>query len=169
LWESRVTAEFQAQSEMEVELGVPVSPFMSNLHDHHVRWTNHLNFIDLVMMPLWKVVGDVLPPMQQCVTSLQHNRQLYQQRLHDSTHDDDRRPLTDGTTSSSPASIAVSVAVTPSATTPHSPTDLSPQNRRGGGGMSASQSGPSSPSIVYHALDEQEEEDEVKQDGGGHR
>lgn len=44
-WEARLTREFSAQAELEMELGLPVSSFMQNLHDPVVRFKNHLNFL----------------------------------------------------------------------------------------------------------------------------
>ena len=179
LWETRVTAEFIAQSELESERGIPVSTFMNGLHEHAVRYKNHLNFLDFVMQPLWSVVSDVLPPMQTCLDSLRSNRQSYQHRLTHNTPQraaeavaaataaEERRPLTNSVapSSSSPSStavsLAVSVAASPSAsppiTAPHSPLSVSPQRGLHGHSHDSAASSPSlpgSPSEAYHALPE---------------
>lgn len=135
LWEARVTAEFIAQSEMEVSLGVPVTPLMVGLQDHEKRYEKHLGFLHYVMQPLWDVVSDVLPPMQQCVESLQRNKEKYRVKLKQtvSERDEERRPINTSTlSSSSPSSSStstvVSVTVTPSATNAPTPATLSPRS-----------------------------------------
>ena len=139
LWETRVTAEFMAQNDMEQALGVPVTPLMIGLHDHQKRYEKHLSFLHYVMQPLWDVVSDVLPPMQQCVDSLNSNKDKYRLRLKEvvSEREEERQPINTSTLSSSaPSSVAssshtstvVSVTVTPSATTAPTPDTVSPRH-----------------------------------------
>ena len=182
LWETRVTAEFIAQSELEQELGIPVSTFMNGLHEHSVRYKNHLNFLDFVMQPLWSVVSDVLPPMHRCLDSLRSNRSHYEHRL---THNqrqagaEERRPLTNSVapSSSSPSSMAVSVAVSaaaspsasPPLTAPSSPPSLSPTHGHLGHNPDSAASSPylpGSPSEGYHALAEEEHSEAEGKDNG---
>ena len=169
LWEARVTAEFMAQNEMEQTLGVPVTPLMIGLHDHQKRYEKHLGFLHYVMQPLWDVVSDVLPPMQQCVESLNNNKEKYRQRLKEvvGERDEERQPLNSSTASSSgPSSVAssssssivVSVTVTPSATSTPTPDTVSP--RHSGVDTTSgtpTNSTPSTPPRVYHILRDDDE------------
>ena len=81
VWEDKVTSEFIAQALAEEELKLPVSEFMRGLTDTNIRFKNHLNFIDFVMSPLWTTVATALPPMKQCVVTLNHNRRVYAERI----------------------------------------------------------------------------------------
>ena len=195
LWESRVTAEFIAQSELEAQLGLPVSPFMRGLQEHNIRYKNHLNFLDLVMEPLWNVVADVLPALTPAVHSLSRNRSAYEHRLghpppaaqQQRAADDEQQPLqpnpvaasSSSATSTAPSSLPVSVVVTPSASSPQSPTGAGVQSPQASSPHSAhdlSSPSPSplsrSPNVQYHALMEdgeaqlplEEEEDGLLQD-----
>ena len=139
LWEARVTAEFIAQNEMETALGVTVTPLMMGLQDQQKRYEKHLGFLQFVMQPLWDVVGDVLPPMQQCVDSLNGNRERYKQRLKQlvSEREEERQPINPAAASSSapssvasstPASAVVSVTVTPSLSSAPTPVTMSPRH-----------------------------------------
>ena len=169
LWEARVTAEFMAQNDMEQSLGVPVTPLMIGLHDHQKRYEKHLSFLHYVMQPLWDVVSDVLPPMQQCVDSLNRNKERYRLRLKDIVREreEEQQPINSSTVSSSApssavsssnASTVVSVTVTPSATTAPTPDTVSP--RQGSSGTTtASSSTPTTPSRQYHRLGDRNEAD----------
>ena len=176
LWEARVTAEFIAQNEMEQSLGVPVTPLMVGLSDHQKRFEKHLSFLHYVMLPLWDVVSDVLPPMQQCLDSLNNNKDKYRLRLSQaaSQREEERQPInTTATSSSAPSSLAsssnpsttVSVTVTPSATTAPTPNSISPRSENATNGSAAaaasSASPPISPSLVYHTLREEDEAGEA--------
>jgi len=44
-WEARVNEEFRQQAQLEKALGLPVAPFMINLHEAHTRLKNHLGFL----------------------------------------------------------------------------------------------------------------------------
>ena len=188
LWEARVTAEFIAQNEMEQSLGVPVTPLMVGLQDQQKRFEKHISFLHYVMQPLWDVVSDVLPPMQQCADQLISNKEKYRVRLQQAAdqREEERQPInTTATSSSAPSSIAsssapsatVSVTVTPSATTAPTPNSISPRSESATNGTAttaaasgAGGSPPYSPSFVYHTLNEEDEAeaaDEAVADGSG--
>ena len=129
-WETRVTAEFNEQAVMEERLGLPVSLMMNGLTNPQVRYTKHVQFLEHIMTPLWRAVAAALPSMQQCIEQLHSNKRQYEQLLTqgDMGAGDQRRLLSARhPTSSSPASIAVSLDPSPSTTEPQSPASLSPK------------------------------------------
>ena len=186
LWESRVTAEFMAQSELEVELGVAATPSMERLHEPSIRYKNHLNFLDFIMQPLWTVVSVVLPPMTKCRLSLLDNRSHYERRLQEANHSEERRPLqnsalpSSSAPSSTPISVSVSAVASPSISATHSPQSLSPSVRATAAAQNSSltdfpSSLPSStspsPSTAYQALrdDAEDLEEEVADSNALHK
>ncbi|CAD7965294.1 unnamed protein product [Amoebophrya sp. A25] len=50
----RCTDEFAEQAKKESELGIPVTPFMTGLDDPKVRAFGQVQFIEFVVLPLWK-------------------------------------------------------------------------------------------------------------------
>lgn len=76
-WEERVSDEFTAQATLERKLGLPVAPFMTDLHLPKIRYTNHVSFLDYIMAPLWKGVVNLLPQLQPCLEHLAINRKHF--------------------------------------------------------------------------------------------
>ncbi|CAD7973164.1 unnamed protein product [Amoebophrya sp. A120] len=62
-WEfyMRCTDEFQQQALDEKELGLPVTPFMTGQENPKTRAFGQVQFIEFVVMPLWKAVSEVFP------------------------------------------------------------------------------------------------------------
>lgn len=68
----RCMTEFAAQSEAEEQLNMPVTPFMSGLHDPRVSAQGQVGFIEFVVLPLWRACSAVLsPPCKREAPSLE--------------------------------------------------------------------------------------------------
>ncbi len=76
-WESRISAEFRYQAEMEEKLGLPVLPLMRNLEQPHVRAQGQVNFIDFILAPWWRNLVRLYPAMNECEQRLKENRAFY--------------------------------------------------------------------------------------------
>eukprot|EP00479_Gromia_sphaerica_P007431 TRINITY_DN2475_c0_g1_i1.p1 TRINITY_DN2475_c0_g1~~TRINITY_DN2475_c0_g1_i1.p1 ORF type:complete len:463 (+),score=98.75 TRINITY_DN2475_c0_g1_i1:118-1389(+) len=77
IWEDRIGQEFQLQEKREQDLGLETAPFMQNLADEDTRMTQQVNFIDFVLLPLWKPVSRIFPSLQKCYENLLQNRDYY--------------------------------------------------------------------------------------------
>jgi len=80
IWQVLVASEFIKEESLSIEKGVPVAPFMQNLSDRETAYNNHINFIDLVMVPLWRGVINMFPELCACMENLKTNRAYFARR-----------------------------------------------------------------------------------------
>lgn len=90
-WEEKISEEFLAQAEKEVQLGLPVAPFMQNMADFNHRTKLQVNFIEFVLEPWWKNIARLYPELQTCYLSLQTNKSYFQELI--AVHQIRRRSL----------------------------------------------------------------------------
>jgi len=88
-WERRVTEEFTAQSKLEAEFGLPLTPYFQDLHIEKIRFKNHLNYIDFVMTPLWTGLVEMFPPLRPCCENLITNRKFFSDKIHHEENEND--------------------------------------------------------------------------------
>ena len=72
-WAALVSAEFNAQVKMEKEMGLPFLPFMITDSDES-RAKQEMNFIDFIIVPMWKDVVEFLPELGFCLKNASDNR-----------------------------------------------------------------------------------------------
>jgi GAF domain-containing protein len=80
-WANLVGEEFTAQAEREVAMGLPVSPLMEK-SDPISCANREKNFIDFVILPLWKTVSRFLPEVEHCTNTAIANRDKWVE-IHD--------------------------------------------------------------------------------------
>ena len=74
LWGALVIEEFEAQAKKELAANLPVAPFMACLGTPLAMHKTQLSFIDIVMAPLWRSLGDLLPGLDQPLSNIRTNR-----------------------------------------------------------------------------------------------
>lgn len=92
IWQVLVASEFIKEEELSIEMGLPVAPFMQRLADRETAYQNHLNFIDLVMTPLWRGVVNIFPELDACEDYLRSNRNFFHIRKEEEKASKRRRP-----------------------------------------------------------------------------
>mmetsp|Transcript_9628 Transcript_9628/g.18765 ORF Transcript_9628/g.18765 Transcript_9628/m.18765 type:complete len:1649 (-) Transcript_9628:2817-7763(-) len=81
-----VCQEFSAQHREEVELGLPITEFMKDLEKPAVYYKNEINFLNFVVLPLWKCsVGWLGNSVTHCVDNIEANMKLMQIKLQELT------------------------------------------------------------------------------------
>ncbi|CAD7923906.1 unnamed protein product [Amoebophrya sp. A120] len=76
-WKDRILEEFSNQAAEEAKVGIPVTPFMLNLHDPIVAAKSQIAFVGFVVAPLMQIVSPLLglDTYMECMYS---NTQYYQ-------------------------------------------------------------------------------------------
>jgi GAF domain-containing protein len=91
-WSQLVCQEFSAQSREEVELGLPITEFMKDLHKPTVYYKNEINFLNFVILPLWKCAqGWLGSSVSHCVDNIEANMKIMQLKLAEETDKQSRR------------------------------------------------------------------------------
>ena len=72
MWAGKVSEEFASQLELEKQLGLPVSTFMQA-----PKPQLELNFIEFVVLPLWKTVAQAFPVFEARVTQMLQNHEQW--------------------------------------------------------------------------------------------
>jgi hypothetical protein len=77
-WAFRVADEFFAQGDREKNLGMQVAPMM----DREMASIPEMqgNFIEFVAAPLFRLLTTEFPQMQELLTNLEHNREMFNKR-----------------------------------------------------------------------------------------
>ena len=70
-WARRVRKEFNAQIEVELSKDLPVLPFFAP--DDYSMSKNEISFGTFVCLPMWKLVGDVLPELAFLAKRIEKN------------------------------------------------------------------------------------------------
>jgi GAF domain-containing protein len=90
-WSQLVCQEFSAQNREEVELGLPVTEFMKDLHKPIVYYKNEINFLTFVILPLWKCAqGWLGSSVAHCVDNIEANMKIMQLKLAEETAKESR-------------------------------------------------------------------------------
>ena len=77
-WGRTVSNEFSAQYHKEMQLGLPLSPFMAGL-DEEVKFALlQTGFVSNIILPLWTAVADCFPALKVRVAMLHTNNHVYQ-------------------------------------------------------------------------------------------
>lgn len=85
-WSQLVCQEFTAQHLEEVELGLPITEFMKDLDKPAVYYKNEINFLNFVILPLWKCsVGWLGTSVTHCVENIEANMSIMQSKLQELT------------------------------------------------------------------------------------
>lgn len=79
-WSSRVTAEFNSQYALEVELGLPALPFMAAC-DELTFLKNEIRFSGFFVGPLWRQVAQLFPALEYGHNQLEKNIDEYQKMI----------------------------------------------------------------------------------------
>lgn len=78
-WGRTVSNEFSAQYLKEMQLGLPLSPFMAGL-DEEVKFALlQTGFVSNIILPLWTAVADCFPALKVRVAMLHTNNHVYQE------------------------------------------------------------------------------------------
>lgn len=80
-WGSRIIQEFRSQAEKEKSLGLSVAPFMENLTTERNTTNLQVNFINFVLLPLWRPWTDSMTNLAFYLDSLETNFAVYKQEL----------------------------------------------------------------------------------------
>jgi GAF domain-containing protein len=81
-WSQLVCQEFSAQYRAEVALGLPVTDFMKDLEKPAVYYKNEVNFLNFVVLPLWKgLQGWLGSSVTHCVDNIEANKATMQRKL----------------------------------------------------------------------------------------
>mmetsp|Transcript_26026 Transcript_26026/g.51916 ORF Transcript_26026/g.51916 Transcript_26026/m.51916 type:complete len:1410 (-) Transcript_26026:21-4250(-) len=72
-WSRLVSVEFNAQVELEKELGLPFLPFMES-HDDVSKAKQEISFIEFIIEPMWKDVVEFLPQLDFCLDNIADNK-----------------------------------------------------------------------------------------------
>lgn len=79
LWAKLVMEEFLAQSGLERQLQLPVTPFMDA--EKIIVTKEQMNFIEKLCLPLYTQLAQVFPEVEKCCLQLEQNRDIWQDRL----------------------------------------------------------------------------------------
>jgi hypothetical protein len=79
LWAKLVMEEFLAQSGIERQLQLPVTPFMDA--EKIIVTKEQMNFIEKLCLPLYTQLAQVFPEIEKCCLQLEQNRNIWQDRL----------------------------------------------------------------------------------------
>ena len=79
LWAKLVMEEFFAQSSLERQLKLPVTPFMDK--EKIIITKEQINFIEKLCLPLYTQLAGVFPEIERCCMNLEQNRATWQDRL----------------------------------------------------------------------------------------
>eukprot|EP00439_Symbiodinium_sp_Y106_P041405 s1229_g5.t1 len=93
-WAVCLNEEFSLQAEKEAELGLPVTSFMSGLHEPQVAAKSLLGFIDFVVTPFTSSVFRLFPDLAELKKFLDQNREAAAIIVEEATSakGSDRRP-----------------------------------------------------------------------------
>jgi hypothetical protein len=83
-WSNRVADEFFTQADYERAHNLPVAPFMDRFKTTRPRIA--ADFQDFVALPMFRALASFLPGAKQLLDNITNNRQNWQQRLDDVTH-----------------------------------------------------------------------------------
>ena len=78
-WAKLVMEEFFAQSSLERQLNLPVTPFMDK--EKIIITKEQINFIEKLCLPLYTQLAQVFPEIETCCHQLESNRNSWQDRL----------------------------------------------------------------------------------------
>ena len=67
-WEARIVEEFTNQVKMERERNLPLTGFMVDLDSHEKRGGLQINFIRLVVLPMWTSLVAFDPSLTPCLS-----------------------------------------------------------------------------------------------------
>ncbi|XP_008550613.1 uncharacterized protein LOC103573353 [Microplitis demolitor] len=85
-WLDRLLQEFFKQSDAEKLEGLPVTPFMDR--DKVTKPSSQCSFIGLVLLPLFEVLGDLFPELQELIVSPVKYALDYYRRLNEAAKDE---------------------------------------------------------------------------------
>ncbi|CAG9334096.1 unnamed protein product [Blepharisma stoltei] len=86
-WSLLVCNEFSNQYADEAEYGLPQTEFMKGLDDPQNYYKNEINFISVIVKPLWECANIWLSPeIDHCMLNLDENIKKYQERLQNSNN-----------------------------------------------------------------------------------
>ena len=80
-WGSRVITEFRAQCALEDRLGLPVTSFMMGLDDPARQAELQIGFVSHVVLPMWRSMSMLFPPMSEAVSNCEANLKIYKDDL----------------------------------------------------------------------------------------
>lgn len=75
-WTEKLFEEFYQQGDKERNLGMTISPMMDRERPNMEK--SQVFFIDVIVLPLFETVAQILPEMQLCVDSLNANKKFWQ-------------------------------------------------------------------------------------------
>ena len=81
LWTTAVCAEFSEEVRKCEIAGMPAAPHMRGLDDPRKRISLQINFIDYLVLPLWRTVTALMPSLHPQLMQLSENKGLYQAKL----------------------------------------------------------------------------------------
>jgi len=80
-WSKALENEMFIQGDMEAEAGIQVSPLMDRNRPGCSYPENQIGFFDVIVLPFLKELSHVFPAVSCCLTSAQHNRSIWQDRV----------------------------------------------------------------------------------------
>ena len=81
-WGNALMLEFAAQSSKEVELGLPVTPFMQGLDSELNKLQLQYGFVSNIVVPLWAALSASFPELESCCHQAHSNKMYYQNEIH---------------------------------------------------------------------------------------
>ncbi|OQR93888.1 3'5'-cyclic nucleotide phosphodiesterase [Achlya hypogyna] len=84
-WGERALDEFQNQAKEELDMQLPVAPFMENLDSKATRYNVQANFICYVLQPMWQGLSSVAPMLRLYSDTLAQNLDHYRAELAETT------------------------------------------------------------------------------------
>jgi hypothetical protein len=76
-WSERCLAEFCSQNQKEIELGLPLTPFMDGLDKPLARMLLQAGFVSEIVIPIWSALAVCFPQLAFTVTQLQKIKSYY--------------------------------------------------------------------------------------------
>lgn len=70
-WEARITKEFITQNILEKEKGLPLTAVMTDLTTPVIRGKKQVDFVDFIIIPLWRSVSEQFPEFKRCMSTIQ--------------------------------------------------------------------------------------------------
>jgi len=73
----RVQEEFKNQTDKEKELGLPVMAHM-DITSESMKYQAEVNFINFIVMPLWKRLAELFPSLDLCLHQMRANKEKFE-------------------------------------------------------------------------------------------